>query len=165
MRRSRIPDLGPNGEGWVVGQVALILAIAALGALAVPHAFDGASGFVRALQIIAGAVLMLTGALVVWIGIGDLGPSLTPTPRPRSDGQLVVQGIYARIRHPIYAGIIELAIGWAGVTGSGLALVLSLILAVWLDLKSRREEAWLIERYPEYAAYRERTPRFRPRFR
>jgi protein-S-isoprenylcysteine O-methyltransferase Ste14 len=164
MTRSRIPDLGPKGEGWVFGQVALILAVAVLGALALPHAFE-VGGFVRALQIIAGAILMLTGVLVVWIGVGDLGPSLTPTPRPRSDGQLVVQGIYARIRHPIYAGIIELAIGWAGVTGSWWAFATSVILAVWLDLKSRREEAWLIERYPEYAAYRERTPRFRPRFR
>jgi protein-S-isoprenylcysteine O-methyltransferase Ste14 len=164
MTRSRIPDLGPNGEGWVAGQLALILAVAVLGALALPHAFEG-GGFVRALQIIAGAVLMVTGALVVWIGIGDLGPSLAPTPRPRPDGQLIIQGIYARVRHPIYAGIIELAIGWAGVTGSGWAFAVSLVLAIWLDLKSRREEAWLVERYPEYAAYCERTPRFRPRFR
>jgi protein-S-isoprenylcysteine O-methyltransferase Ste14 len=164
MTRSRIPDLGPNGEGWVAGQLALILAVAVLGALALPAAFED-GGFVRALQIIAGAVLMVTGALVVWIGRGDLGPSLAPTPRPRSDGQLIVQGIYARVRHPIYAGIIELAIGWAGLTGSGWAFAVSLVLAIWLDLKSRREEAWLVERYPEYAAYRERTPRFRPRFR
>jgi len=164
MTRSRIPDLGPNGEGWVAGQLALILAVAILRALALPHAFDGGE-FVRALQIIAGAVLMVTGALVVWIGIGDLGPSLATTPRPRSDGQLIVRGIYARIRHPVSAGIIELAIGWAGVTGSGWAFAVSLVLAIWLDLKSRREEAWLVERYPEYAAYRERTPRFRPRFR
>jgi protein-S-isoprenylcysteine O-methyltransferase Ste14 len=164
MTRSRIPDLGPNGEGWVYGQVILIVAVAALGAIALPHALEEA-GFLRAFQIVAGGILMVTGLLVVWIAIGDLGSSLSPTPRPRSDGQLVIKGIYSRIRHPIYAGIIELAIGWAGVTGSGWAFLTSLVLAVWLDLKSRREEAWLIERYPEYAAYRDRTPRFRARLR
>jgi protein-S-isoprenylcysteine O-methyltransferase Ste14 len=33
------------------------------------------------------------------------------------------------------------------------------LLAVLFDLKARREEAWLIERFPEYADYRARTPR------
>ena len=32
-------------------------------------------------------------------------------------------------------------------------------LPIFLDLKSRREEAFLEERYPDYAAYRERVPR------
>jgi len=35
-------------------------------------------------------------------------------------------------------------------------------LAAWLDLKSRREEAWLRGHYPEYEAYRRRTHRFIP---
>jgi hypothetical protein len=30
---------------------------------------------------------------------------------------------------------------------------------VLFDLEARREEAWLIERFPEYTAYRARTPR------
>jgi protein-S-isoprenylcysteine O-methyltransferase Ste14 len=33
------------------------------------------------------------------------------------------------------------------------------VLAVFLDLKARREEAWLGERLDGYEAYRERTPR------
>jgi protein-S-isoprenylcysteine O-methyltransferase Ste14 len=36
-------------------------------------------------------------------------------------------------------------------------------LAVWMDLKARREEAWLLARYPGYAAYRARSRRFVPR--
>jgi protein-S-isoprenylcysteine O-methyltransferase Ste14 len=36
----------------------------------------------------------------------------------------------------------------------------AVLLAGWLDLKSRREEAWLVERYPAYAEYRARTARF-----
>jgi protein-S-isoprenylcysteine O-methyltransferase Ste14 len=31
---------------------------------------------------------------------------------------------------------------------------------VLIDLKAQREEAWLIERFPEYALYRARTPRW-----
>ena len=40
-----------------------------------------------------------------------------------------------------------------------LGLVPTLLLTVLFDLKARREEAWLIERFPEYVAYRAGTPR------
>jgi protein-S-isoprenylcysteine O-methyltransferase Ste14 len=43
-----------------------------------------------------------------------------------------------------------------------MALSVLLLVVVWL--KSIREEAWLVERYPEYAEYRSRTRRFFPRF-
>ncbi len=43
-------------------------------------------------------------------------------------------------------------------------LVLAAFLALFgfFDLKSRREEAWLAERFPGYADYRARTKRFIP---
>ena len=63
---------------------------------------------------------------------------------------------------PIYIGLIALAVGWACVTLSPLALVAAATLAVVLDLKARREEAWLATRYPEYPAYQARTHRFIP---
>jgi protein-S-isoprenylcysteine O-methyltransferase Ste14 len=36
------------------------------------------------------------------------------------------------------------------------------ILLAFFDLKSRREEAWLVKRFPEYAAYQRRTRRLIP---
>ena len=162
MPRSRLPNLGPNGEGWVVGQLVLLLATAVLGALALPRAFD-AHGLLRSVQIVAGAMLILLGGSLAILSVAELGNSLEARPRPKADGHLVTTGLYAAIRHPIYAGLIDLAIGWAGVSGSLPAFSAALLLAIWLDLKSRREEAWLGERYPEYAAYRLRTSRFVPR--
>jgi protein-S-isoprenylcysteine O-methyltransferase Ste14 len=38
-----------------------------------------------------------------------------------------------------------------------LALVPTAVAAVFLELKSRREEAWLAERYTEYDEYRRRV--------
>ena len=83
-------------------------------------------------------------------------------PRPRRDGRLIDTGIYARLRHPIYAGMIVAAFGWSALTGSLGALVATLLLAVFLDAKARREEAWLLERYDGYADYRRRSKRFLP---
>jgi protein-S-isoprenylcysteine O-methyltransferase Ste14 len=162
MRRGSLPDLGPRGEGWVVGQLLLLAANGALGLLALPTTW-GTPGYLRGVQLAAGGLLMLVGFLCAVMGVRDLGRNLTATPRPRMGAELVIHGIYTRIRHPIYAGLIEGAIGWAGVSGSPAAFVAAVALAAWLDLKSRREEAWLIDHYPGYAAYRARTHRFVPR--
>ena len=40
-----------------------------------------------------------------------------------------------------------------------LGLVPTALLAVLIDRKAQREETWLIERFPDYALYRARTPR------
>jgi protein-S-isoprenylcysteine O-methyltransferase Ste14 len=47
----------------------------------------------------------------------------------------------------------------ASLVESPLALIPAALLAVVVDFKARLEEAWLVERQPGYAAYRERTPR------
>jgi protein-S-isoprenylcysteine O-methyltransferase Ste14 len=158
--RSRLPDLGPRGEGWVVGQVFLLglLIVQSLPGLPLiaPVALIGW------LRFLLGLVVMATGGWLVFRGFTDLGGSLTPLPRPRADGRLVEAGIYRRLRHPIYAGLICAGIGWSVLTASLPAALVALVLAVFLDLKARREEAWLVDRYKDYAAYQQRSHRFVP---
>ncbi len=153
----RIPDLGPRGEGWVALQALLFLAIAASGFL--PPAW---SGPIRAVTTAAGAVLIVLGAVLAFLGVRDLGGSLTATPRPRDDGVLVETGVYGRARHPIYGGLVLAAAGWGLATASPAGLALSAVLLGFFFLKSTREEAWLVDRFPGYPAYRGRTRRFIP---
>ena len=56
----------------------------------------------------------------------------------------------------MYGGTIVLFTGFSLVS-SPLALVATAALAVFLDLKSRREEEWLVERHPGYDDYRRTT--------
>ena len=114
------------------------------------------------LSLGAGALQLLVGGWTAYRGIDALGPNLSALPAPAEAGELVVSGIYRRVRHPIYAGVIGVALGWAFFVVSPAALVVALALAGWLDLKSRREEGWLLVRYPGYAAYRAGTARFVP---
>lgn len=156
---TRIPALGRRGEGWVVLQVLLLALVAILGAVNLPSADPGTLGLV---VIGLGVVLAFLGGLILLQGLRGLGRSFTAVPFPRDDGALVRDGIYAQIRHPIYAGSIGLALGWTCITLSVTALAAALVLVVVLDLKARREEAWLTDRYPEYVAYRSATHRFVP---
>jgi protein-S-isoprenylcysteine O-methyltransferase Ste14 len=155
---SRLPSLGPRGEGWFALQLLLLAAIAYAG-LALGAELAGGS---QLFAWLAGAGLIVAGGLVAALGIRDLGPSLSPLPRPTDAARLVRHGIYRRLRHPIYGGVLLAAFGWSVLTVSVVALVLCIGLAVLLDLKARREEAWLRERFAAYADYASRTSRFVP---
>lgn len=149
---STLPSLGPRGEGWVAIQFVLLAAIG-LAALTGP-AWDEP---IRPVTTVAGFALAILGLAMAMLGLRDLGSNLTPLPYPRAEAQLVETGIYARVRHPIYGGIIVGAVGWGLATASIVALVLAAVLTGFFVLKSRREEAWLAARFPDYTAYRDRT--------
>jgi protein-S-isoprenylcysteine O-methyltransferase Ste14 len=111
---------------------------------------------------VIGTVLKNAGlALVIWAGL-NLGRNLTPLPKPKRDAQLVTSGLFAWMRHPIYTALMLLTFGSSLERGHLIALILSTCLAILLEFKSRREEAWLLEQFPDYAAYRLRVKKFFP---
>lgn len=114
------------------------------------------------LALLGGITALVVAGVVVALGVRGLGASLTPLPRPGLDAEMVDSGVYARIRHPIYGGLILAALGWAVLTRSLPSFGIAVLLAIFLDAKARREEGWLLDRYPTYAAYRRRTKRFLP---
>jgi protein-S-isoprenylcysteine O-methyltransferase Ste14 len=100
-----------------------------------------------------------------WLGIGGvvhLGRQRRSNPRPRPDGVLVKHGVYAHLRHPLYGSLVLGSIGWSLLWQSGVALGVSVVLAVFLDAKARHEERWLTLKFPEYASYARRVKRFVP---
>ena len=115
-------------------------------------------GSVESFFGVLGLLLAVVGAFLVVLGVLSLGSSFTPLPRPRARTRLREGGIFRFVRHPVYGGAILLALGWS-LADAPLGLVPTALLAVLIDLKARREETWLIERFPEYALYRARTPR------
>jgi protein-S-isoprenylcysteine O-methyltransferase Ste14 len=137
----------------------VLLGFVALAGLVAGDAWGGTAGIVSGAT---GLLLMSAGALLAGWALLHLGANLTPMPRPRSDAQLVASGAYALVRHPIYGGIIALGFGWGLFAASPLALILAGVLAGFFELKSRREEAWLVEHDGGYAAYMEQTRRFFP---
>ena len=154
---TRLPSLGSRGEGWFAIQVVLLGAIALAG-LAGPT-WDGIA---RVAALALGSAFVLGGGSLALLGIRDLGAALTPLPHPREGATLVESGIYGRVRHPIYGGLLLGGLGWGLVTASILALVLVVALFAFFSAKARREEAWLITRFPAYPAYRLRTRMFIP---
>jgi protein-S-isoprenylcysteine O-methyltransferase Ste14 len=76
---------------------------------------------------------------------------------------LVTEGLFARIRHPIYAFSIVMMVATAAVLPSAAMLVVAVIHIVLMNIKARNEEAHLARLHGEaYARYVERTGRFFP---
>jgi protein-S-isoprenylcysteine O-methyltransferase Ste14 len=154
---SRIPALGPRGEGWLILQVVVLLAIPLAAWRASPAAVVETPAIAIDRQV--GVVLLLGGlGLIGWSSAFlQTRRALSALPRPLASASLVQSGPYRVIRHPIYVGLILASAGVALVRVSVLVAILTVALVVVLDLKRRREEAWLLERFPEYAAYRAGT--------
>lgn len=146
--------MGKRGEGWFVLQLALfavILLAPRVPALTLPL-------WLRALGAVtlAGAGVFGTG------GVLALGRNLTPFPKPIEGGELVTTGVYSIVRHPIYTGLILGTLGWGLLRANLLGVMLAVVLFIFFDLKSRREEQWLCEAYASYAAYQQRVRKLIP---
>lgn len=158
--RSKAWWKGRRGEWYVVIQMALLLLL-----IAAPPNWPDAPAWPTPwseVSRIAGAVLIVLGAALALFATFHLGRNLTPLPHPKDDNQLVADGAYGLVRHPIYSGIVLASFGWALCINGWLTLAYTLAILVFFDIKSRREERWLMERYPDYAAYRRRVRKLIP---
>lgn len=100
--------------------------------------------------------------LMVW-GAKSLGPGLTPSIEPPAESRLITTGPYARIRHPIYSGLI-LALGgytWR-LSNWRMALLVIGVASLYFGAKANAEERWLVQRFPDYQGYRQRVPKLWP---
>jgi protein-S-isoprenylcysteine O-methyltransferase Ste14 len=109
-----------------------------------------------------GSLGMFAGAAFLLAGLWSLRENLRIFPSPKSEGDLIESGIYAWVRHPIYAGIIFLALGWSLYQEDLMRLLFSLLIMVFFTLKANYEERLLRDKFPGYADYQLRTGRFFP---
>lgn len=86
-----------------------------------------------------------------------LGRALTPFPKPVENGRLCREGPYRWVRHPIYAGVLLIAAGWAAWWQSIPAALLLPFVFAFFAFKARAEERWLLAAWPEYREYAKET--------
>ncbi len=135
--------------GLVLGQFGCLLTIAVSGPL-IPSALP-----LLALQAIG---LFLGGWALITMRLHRL--SVLPDPLPRVE--LVRSGPYRFIRHPMYASLLIVALGWVLAAPHLWRWLLWLGLVAILTAKLLYEERLLRERLSDYQAYQRRSWRLLP---
>lgn len=146
---------GSRGEVWVLIQILLFTLL-----LLTPHI--GPEWPVPTVFRIVGAIAVVLGIAFLGSSVASLGRSLTPFPRPLPSAELVTNGPYRLVRHPIYFGLLLAALGFSLLTLSPLRLGVTVLLGLFFDSKAAREEKWLLERYPAYPAYQAKVKKLLP---
>jgi protein-S-isoprenylcysteine O-methyltransferase Ste14 len=149
---SRLTHVVPLGIG------AVLIASARLPASWIDDRFTPRSGTIYWI-----GVVMVAGGLafMVWAR-RHLGRNWSGRVALKQDHELIRTGPYGLVRHPIYTGLLLAILGTAVAFGQWrdtMALVL-IAIAVWR--KSRLEERYLEEIFPDYARYRAEVPALVP---
>ncbi|MBW4623857.1 MAG: isoprenylcysteine carboxylmethyltransferase family protein [Cyanosarcina radialis HA8281-LM2] len=111
-----------------------------------------------------GAIFFVVALWLFWRSHHDLGKNWSPTLQIREGHTLVVNGIYQKIRHPMYASLwlwcaaqALLIQNWI----AGLAGIISF--GIMYVLRISDEEEMMLEQFgEEYKAYMQRTKRLIP---
>ena len=110
-----------------------------------------------------GDVLFAVGNVLRLWPVFVLGHRFSGLVAIQQNHQLVTSGVYSRIRHPSYLGLIISTAGWALAFRSVVGLLLTAALVPILVVRMNAEEALLTTHFgAEYESYKRRTRRFVP---
>ena len=159
-------------ERHVTGQEKTLLSLLSLAMFFVPIVYgasdwlDFADYTLPAWAGWLGVVLIAGAVLVFWRAHADLGLNWSPTLEIREKHELITGGIYAHIRHPMYAS------QWLWVLAQPLLLqnwiagfINLLVFVPFYFLRVREEERLMLEQFGEqYRSYMQRVGAVLPRF-
>ena len=121
-------------------------------------------------QTRVGAIL---GVVFTWMGIGlaiwaryHLAEFWSARVTIKEDHQLIRTGPYARLRHPIYTGLILATVGTTLVVDRWRCVFGTCLVVLGFCLKARKEESMLSQQFGDaFREHRRRTGFLLPRFR
>ncbi len=113
-----------------------------------------------------GALLMAAGLWLFWRSHADLGDNWSVTLEVLKDHRLVSDGVYRRIRHPMYASFLAMALGQWLLLPNWIAgpAALSAVACLYV-IRRPHEEAMLLDTFgDEYRQYMNATGGIWPKF-
>lgn len=102
--------------------------------------------------------------LGIWVLYYNRPKNFGVYPEVKIGAELITDGPYSYIRHPMYTALIMMMIGVAGYNGHWINYLAAIGIIAVVVIKAFREERLLPQVFPEYEAYRARTTRFVPYF-
>jgi protein-S-isoprenylcysteine O-methyltransferase Ste14 len=155
-------------EGWIPFAIRVFSFFTLLGLL-VAYAFFPSSlsafsfSFPDALRWLGFFIGLAGVGLWIWAQIA-LGKEWSPQLQLREKHRLITTGPYARMRHPLYSGMILWAGGLALTSANWIFVAIALLVDSVFFIRVPREEQMMIEEFgEEYREYIKRTGRVFPK--
>ena len=114
--------------------------------------------------LVAGVICFVAGLWLFYRSHADLGTNWSITLEVREQHRLITQGVYCRIRHPMYSALVLYSLGHALVIPNWVAGPSNLVaFAILFMLRVHAEEQMMSDTFgDEYATYAARTKRIVP---
>ena len=106
--------------------------------------------------------LIVIGGVLNLVGLLTLRRAFTIMSEAR---ELIVRGIFSRIRHPLYTGHFIMFFGSLLLRLHAVSVVMYLLFCVGQVIRAGIEERKLMQTFPDYTDYKKRTGMFFPRLR
>jgi protein-S-isoprenylcysteine O-methyltransferase Ste14 len=149
-----------SGFGSVIAPVVIVSLVVRL---AVPRADWVPVTYDAPWARFIGLAILLAGTAFTFWARFVLGLMWTAAPTVKEGHQLRTSGPYAITRHPIYTGMLSMAVGSMLVAGAGPWITAIPLAVVLVEFKIRSEERLMTAEFPdEYPAYRKRVPQLMP---
>ena len=111
-----------------------------------------------------GVEFLVVGLWLFWRSHADLGTNWSLTLEVRENHRLVTDGVYRKVRHPMYTSLLVFSIGQALALPNfvaGPAYLVAMVVMIVFRLST--EERLMLDTFgAEYEAYRSRTKRLMP---
>lgn len=137
--------------------------------------FDGDANIgVLGLRILPAKLsILIAGIVMTWLGLGlaiwarlHLGANWSGRVTIKEGHELIRTGPYARLRHPIYTGLLTAAVGTILFVGRWRAVLGAVLLVIAFSIKAKKEESMLTEQFGDaFQEHRRHTGFLFPRFR
>ena len=112
---------------------------------------------------IAGLLLCFLGLLIACRARYLLGRNWSLSVQVKQDHELITEGPYRYVRHPIYTGALLMYLGNALIVGDWRGLIAVAIVFASFWYKLQKEEQWMGNNFgPQYQEYRKRTKALLP---
>jgi protein-S-isoprenylcysteine O-methyltransferase Ste14 len=155
-RTKRTVERGGFIEYRIVGGI-LILALLGAGRILHISTHSHAWRTTLALGILTDLIVLAGVAFTVWARV-TLGSNWSGEVTFKQDHELIESGPYALVRHPIYTGLLLMALGTAINDGRAFALAAFVALCGAIAWKARQEERIMSRHFPDaYPQYRRRV--------
>lgn len=152
-------SIGPLAEQHAGQKVAMLCILAGSIGLVLLSSIDHRMGWSSASApiVLIGDALVALGWLV-FLKVFSENSFASGTIELAPDQKVVATGLYAHVRHPMYAGAVVMLIGVPLALGSWWALIISVAMMMTLVWRLLDEEQFLSAHLPGYCDYQAKVP-------